>query len=194
MLQPDLLAHSGRFSLIALGSNVTSRHGDTATTVARAIEALAPLGLVAASRLFRTAAYPPGAGPDYVNAAAVLRTDLAPEALLARLHAIEADFDRARTARWASRTLDLDLIAMGALVRPDAETLRAWIELGPEAQQSATPGELILPHPRLADRAFVLVPLAEVAPDWRHPLTGLSVSEMLAARPAAERAEVVALG
>lgn len=92
------------------------------------------------------------------------------------------------------RTLDLDLIALGDAVLPDAATQAQWRGLDPEAQRRLAPDRLILPHPRLQDRSFVLVPLADVAPDWRHPVLGLTVREMLAARPVAERSEVVPLG
>ena len=144
---------------------------------------VAALGPVAArSRLWRSPAWPPG-GPPYVNAALLLRTGLPPEALLARLHAIEAAFGRERRGRWAARTLDLDLLAVGPLVLPDPGTQARWRDLDPERQGREAPGELVLPHPRLQDRAFVLVPLGEVAPGWRHPLLGLTAAEMLARLP-----------
>ena len=85
------------------------------------------------------------------------------------------------------RTLDLDLLAWGDSVLPDSATQDSWRALPPEAQVRAVPDGLILPHPRLQDRAFVLVPLADVAPDWVHPRTGLTVRQMLAALPAADR-------
>lgn len=181
--------------LIALGANLPSRIGPPQVTLRRALAALAAEGAVGlrASRFFATPCFPAGAGPDYVNAAASLRFDGSAEALLARLHAVEAGFGRARQERWGQRTLDLDLIAAGGRVLPDLVTFRHWHALAPEDQMRRAPARLILPHPRLQDRAFVLVPLADVAPDWRHPVLGRTVREMLAALPREDVAAVVPL-
>ena len=158
---------------------------------------LADLGLPVAtqSRLYRTPCFPRGAGPDYVNAAAGLtrRHDMTGEEVLAILHRVERAHGRARARRWAGRTLDLDLLALGGSVLPDAQTQAHWRNLPFRDQLRLAPDGLVLPHPRLQDRAFVLVPLAEVAPDWVHPLTGLSVMQMLALRPADEVATVTPL-
>ena len=178
--------------LVALGSNVTSRHGDPVATVEAAIRVLARDGrrLVARSRLYRTPFVPAGGGADVINAAVLLDTTLAPEALLAELHRIEAAFERSREVRWGSRTLDLDLLAVGQRIRPDRSTFLRWQEMTPSEQSSVAPDRLILPHPRLQDRAFALVPAADVAPEWRHPVLGRSIAEMLAALPPEDVAAV----
>lgn len=181
--------------LIALGGNLEGVAGPPEAAIRAAIgeigREIAPVA--AESRLYRTPCFPAGAGPDYVNAAIRLEGGGAPGEILAALHRIEARHGRARVQRWGMRTLDLDLIAVGELVLPDAAEQGAWRALAPDLQRMRAPDELILPHPRVQDRAFVLVPLADVAADWVHPLLGLSVAEMCAALPEAERAEVRAL-
>jgi 2-amino-4-hydroxy-6-hydroxymethyldihydropteridine diphosphokinase len=118
--------------------------------------------LAARSRLYRSIAWPDPADPEFINAAARIETDLPPAALLARLHAVEAEFGRVRRQVNAPRPLDLDIVDYDGLVSAPGETP-------------------ILPHPRLADRAFVLLPLFDIAPDWRHPATGTAIADLIAA-------------
>jgi len=181
--------------LIALGANLQSEAGGPASALHFALSRLPEMGhpIRSVSRFFRTPCFPAGAGPDYVNAAALLETGASPRALLDDLHAIEAERGRERVQRWGMRTLDLDLLAAGGAVLPDLGTFERWRDLDPALQRAAAPDQIVLPHPRLQDRAFVLVPLAEVAPAWRHPVSDLTVTEMLAALDPAEVAAVVPL-
>lgn len=182
-------------ALIALGSNLDGDAGPPYAMLRQAVTEIGnSIGVIAAqSRIWQTPCFPPGSGPDYANAALCVSTTLAPAEILQRLHAIEAAHGRARDARWGSRTLDLDLLALGELILPDRATHDYWRDLPAVQQQMRAPDQLILPHPRLQDRAFVLVPLAEVAPDWVHPILHRSVRQMLADLPAADRAGIIAL-
>ncbi len=182
-------------AVIALGGNLSLRELEPKVTLKRGIDAILRHGVVirTVSRFFETPCFPPGAGPDYVNAAALIETDKTPEELLQVLHAVEHEFGRERVQRWGMRTLDLDLVCYGDRVLPDRSVYDRWLALPPEAQTQQTPDQLILPHPRLQDRAFVLVPMADVAPDWRHPVLGRTVTEMLAELPAEDIAAVTPL-
>lgn len=184
------------FVLICLGSNDFSKFGDLTQTVQKAMLLIGELSTIPARRsgLYRTPAFPPGAGPDFVNAAVAIWTVLSPEVLLGRLHEIEALAGRERRKRWGQRTLDLDLVAVDDIVCPDRKVFDYWQSLDASAQQIQAPDCLILPHPRMQDRSFVLVPLAEIAPDWVHPVFGKTIDQMLEGRPAAERATVVPMG
>jgi 2-amino-4-hydroxy-6-hydroxymethyldihydropteridine diphosphokinase len=184
-------------ALVAFGGNLQSGDLPPEATIRKALLAFPEFGITVqrVSTLYSTPCFPTGAGPDYVNAAAVLtlRHIHEAEGVLAILHKIEARFGRKRDQRWGMRTLDIDLLALGESVVPDLATFTRWRDL-PSAQQiNETPDQLILPHPRMQDRAFVLVPLADVAPDWVHPVSGKTVSQMLAELPVSDRAAVVAL-
>ncbi len=151
--------------LIGIGANLDHpRYGSPRQTCEAALAYLdgRDVRVRARSRWYRSAPVPPSDQPWFVNGVAGLETDLEPGALLALLHRAEAHFGRERRVRNEARLLDLDLLAYGARV--------------------SAPGERpVLPHPRLVERAFVLLPLADLAPDWRHPVSGLSVAEMVAA-------------
>ena len=181
--------------LVALGSNLFSEVGSSAETLQHAVANTERYNckLINISRFFSSPAFPAGNGPDYVNAAFEVAGPADPEEMLAILHKIESVYGRTRDVRWGQRTLDMDLIAAEERVIPDLETHARWRGLSLEQQMSETPDELLLPHPRLQDRAFVLVPLVDIAPDWRHPILGLSVLEMRDALPPAVLEELVPL-
>ena len=183
-------------TLISLGSNEKSGLRDAASIVLKSSHELSDRLKchIDVSKLYHTPAFPTGSGPDFVNAACSQICDQPQGEILTALHEIEQDAGRVRTIRWGSRTLDLDLLAVGDLVRPDRKIWQYWHDLTLDAQMRETPDQLILPHPRLHQRSFVLVPLADVAPDWVHPVLGQSVTAMRDALPEADIASVVSLG
>ncbi len=181
----DTVGKMNKNSILALGGNLPSLRGEPRVTLSAALQRLNtfPLRLVAVSRFYLTPCFPVGAGPDYVNAAAVVSADLTPRDLLTHLHEIEAEFGRERDTRWGMRTLDIDLVAQEDLVLPDAATQQEWRDLPMQEQVRSTPDQLILPHPRLQDRAFVLGPLMDIVPHWKHPLLGKTVADFHAELP-----------
>ncbi len=174
--------------LLALGANLPSVWGKPAETLSQAIVHLSErVGVTArSSRFFATPAYPLGSGPEFVNAVWALDADVSPRHLLDICHRIEADARRARDTRWGPRTLDIDVIACGDLILPNLEQHNFWRTLPLGEQIKSSPVDMIVPHPRLQDRPFVLVPMMDVAPDWRHPVLGLTTAQMLEQLPASE--------
>lgn len=171
---------------------MTSQLSEPAQLLAEAVLALRDAGFSVSkvSRFFTTPCFPAGAGPDYVNAAVELRSSLAAKPALQLLHQIEHRFGRERKERWGARTLDLDLLAMGALVHPSAQVFAHWYQMDPALQAKSVPDEMIIPHPRIQDRGFVLVPLADIAPDWKHPVLNKTVREMLADLPHSDVSDI----
>ncbi|MBD2295228.1 2-amino-4-hydroxy-6-hydroxymethyldihydropteridine diphosphokinase [Anabaena sphaerica FACHB-251] len=144
-------------SAIALGSNM----GDPQGILAASLETLAQtpgIILEAKSSWYRTKAIGPPQ-PDYLNGCAILQVEMLPQTLLATLLAIEQKFGRVRQEHWGPRTLDLDLLLYDGLILNDPN--------------------LQIPHPRMYERAFVLVPLAEIAPDWIEPVSGRIIQHLL---------------
>ena len=151
--------------IVALGSNLKDGYLSCSALLDAALGRFPAVGITAVRRssCWRSAAWPDPALPDYVNAVSLVETALAPHALLAALIALEAAFGRRRGQPNAPRTLDLDLIAFGRL--------------------AVNEPSLILPHPRCQDRRFVMGPLAEIAPAWRHPITQQTATDLAARAP-----------
>jgi len=157
--------------LVGLGGNLPSRLGPPQATLRGGLAALAAAGVAVAacSPFYSTAPVPASAQPRFVNAVARLETALAPAELLALLLRLETALGRVRGERWSARTLDLDLLAYGRMC-------------GDWPAAAGRPA-LTLPHPRMHERAFVLRPLADLLPAWRHPLLALTAAELLARLP-----------
>lgn len=158
---------------MALGSNLTGEFASSEALLEAALARFPQAGLpvLARSGWWSSAAWPDPMGPEYRNGVALVEANGGPEAVLAELFSIETQFARERRARNAARTLDLDLIAYG--------------------RQVIDAPALTLPHPRAHERLFVMGPLAEIAPGWRHPVLGKTAAELartasvgLDARPA----------
>jgi 2-amino-4-hydroxy-6-hydroxymethyldihydropteridine diphosphokinase len=152
--------------LVGLGSNIHGPWGGPKETVLRALEELNkfPLRVKRASSLIITKPFGVLNQPDFVNAVAEVETALSPESLMAKLHLIERAAGRRRRKRWGPRSLDLDLLDYHGLKRKGAST---------------TLKPLRLPHPGVPQRSFVLKPIAEIAPRWRHPTGHLTAACML---------------
>lgn len=163
----------GRTIFIGAGANVAHpNYGSPRETL---VAALLELGrrdveVLRHSSWYRTAPVPVSDQPWYVNIVAEVATKLSADDLLQNLHAIEDLFGRVRTVPNAPRLIDLDLLDYRGEIAPP------------------TAGKATLPHPRMADRAFVLRPLFDLAPDWQHPISGLPIKDLLAALPAEQEA------
>jgi 2-amino-4-hydroxy-6-hydroxymethyldihydropteridine diphosphokinase len=156
--------------LIGIGSNMPGSWGTPEETVVRVPPELdrGPVRVTRVSSPVRTTPFGVTDQPAFTNAALAIETDLAPWALLLHLQALERRAGRHREIRWGPRTLDLDILDYRGLVLEE-------------------PSGLILPHPGIAERPFVLIPVIQIAPEWRHPVTGLTAAEMLArVAPSAE--------
>jgi 2-amino-4-hydroxy-6-hydroxymethyldihydropteridine diphosphokinase len=165
--------------LLGLGANAPGRWGGPRTSLARAIEQLALAGVqvIRSSRLYSTAAHGPGLQDRYLNGVVLATTPLPPAALIRLVKRIERQAGRRLGRKWGPRPLDIDLLDCGG----------RRIGWPPRRRER---GDLILPHPEMHARAFVLVPLNDVAPHWRHPALGLGARALLARLVPARVAEV----
>lgn len=172
-------------AFISLGSNLFDDNFSSSEIIANALgEFLTEhLEILCTSKIYSSPAYPAGIGPDFTNAVVSVSTNLPPGEILAGLHRIEGKFGRTRQNRWEPRLLDLDLIAVDGQVLPDENTLKYWMDMDLDAQKTTFPEMLLLPHPRIQDRAFVLKPLCDIAPEWVHPVLGRTAKQLLSQLP-----------
>ncbi|MCK5295769.1 MAG: 2-amino-4-hydroxy-6-hydroxymethyldihydropteridine diphosphokinase [Alphaproteobacteria bacterium] len=147
---------------IGVGSNLSSSFGSPRETCKAALKALETKGchIVRVSKWYKTEPVPVSDDPWYVNCAIEIDTKLEPAKLLETLHQVEAEFDRKRGKKNAPRTIDLDILAYNDVVMD---------------------GAINLPHCRMHKRLFVLKPLKDIAPNWHHPISGLSIDKLLSA-------------
>ncbi len=174
---PLKLNHVSVMIIIALGSNLRFGNKEPENIILKAIEAIDRLyPCPVRSSLYQSPAWPDPNDPPFINAVIASHETGDPYEILESLHGVEAAFGRQRSVRNAPRTLDLDLLAVDQLViSPDITNSEKQKVTG---KQRADGRDLSLPHPALQDRDFVLVPLAECLPDWRHPVTGFTALKM----------------
>jgi 2-amino-4-hydroxy-6-hydroxymethyldihydropteridine diphosphokinase len=170
-------------AFVAFGGNVVSSVGTPKETILAALRELEcdSLEVLKISNFYSTPAFPFGSGPDFVNAVASIQTDKNAEELLMKFHKVESIFDRTRFYRWAPRPIDIDLLAFEDRIHPSKSEFLKWSNLTITEQIARVPTQLILPHPRIQDRAFVLIPFVDVSKNWVHPVFKKSLNQMLGA-------------
>ena len=178
--------------LIALGSNIGLGKVLPLELIKRAIVDLvkSDISLISISRFYETPAYPEGSGPNFINCAIKTKANYSSKELMQRLHQIEEKFERQRVFRWSARTLDLDLLAARGQVLPSRKIFQRWFGLPFTEQKKKIPSELILPHPRIQDRAFVLLPLLDIEPNWTHPILNKTVVQLYEELPQQEKKNI----
>ena len=152
---------------------------------------LQKLKIIQKSRLYSSVAFPNADEPSYVNGCLEIEAECRAYDVLTCLKKIELKMGRLDNTRWGSRVCDLDLLTFSDSIFPEKKIFDYWYKMSLEMQIKRKPGNLLLPHPRIQDRAFVLRPLMEVGADWVHPVLKLSVREMFAALSKKERDAVI---
>lgn len=170
---------------LGLGANLPFAGRPPLETLKAAIAELSKGALeqVLVSGFYATTPVPYTDQPDFVNCVVSAKTGMSASDLLTFCQKVEGMFGRTRDSRWQARTLDIDILAMSELVMPSHSE---WPQLMEEGRNGTVAAPLIIPHPRLHERAFALVPFADVGATWRHPLMQTSIGEMMDALPQSE--------
>jgi 2-amino-4-hydroxy-6-hydroxymethyldihydropteridine diphosphokinase len=165
---------SGFLVVLGLGSNLPSKWGTSQETIERAIAELQHRGVTIdkVASIIETEPIGPPGQPRYSNTVALAHVSISPFALLKLLKRLEVEGGREHGDRWGPRTIDIDIISYDDLVM-------GW----DKAHNHLEPSILVLPHPEMHNRRFVLEPLVEMAPGWRHPVLGKTARELLEALP-----------
>lgn len=155
-----------------------SQHGSPLATIQQSIHLIQNRGVEvdAISPFFETEPVPASGQPNFINAVIAATTVHECEILLRLIKDLEVELGRQPAERWSARTIDIDMLAYGEDVFPD---IHAWTAVVNDPDPAAILEEPVVPHPRLHKRAFVLAPLNELLPQWRHPVLGQSVEEMM---------------
>lgn len=175
---------------LSLGSNLPHDGMQPAEVLEAAIIALKGAGFDAlkSSDFYQTEPVPKSDQPDFVNCVVTGKTDHTAHEVLDICQSVEKSFGRDRTTRWGARTLDIDIIDYGHRVYPSADM---WHTVADNARAETRMPELVLPHPFMHKRAFVLQPLCDLAPDWQHPVYQRTAVDLLSEQSADDRAGVV---
>jgi 2-amino-4-hydroxy-6-hydroxymethyldihydropteridine diphosphokinase len=166
---------------IALGSNLETQNLSRLEIINRAMGYLSQnnIILVKVSSFWESGSYPDRTQPDFINAVVEVHSELNPYQVLLELKNIEKKMGRKKKNRWGNRVLDLDIIGSGSIILPNKFEFNKWLKMPLHKQIKIQPDELILPHPRIQDRLFVLKPLDEVDPNWTHPVLNKTSLELI---------------
>ena len=179
---------------VAFGANLPGPFGSPEASLRYAMDRLFDAGAetIHGGAIYCCPAFPPGSGPDFVNSVVSVTVREA-DPFIESLFEIESEFNRAAeraAGRWKPRSIDVDIISVGQEIRPSLEEHNR-IRARPQIDRTTGTEGVILPHPSMHERAFVLVPLADFAPDWRHPILGKTAAALVAELPNEDRAAVV---
>lgn len=179
--------------LIAFGANIPGPFGSPSETLKLALEEFQFENLLIQkkSEIYTSLAFPDPEKPKYLNGCVRISVNCNASDVLDRLKRIETKMGRQQSSRWDSRICDLDLLSFDDKVSPSRKTFDYWYKMPLRDQILEKPTELLLPHPRIQDRAFVLKPLLQVAAGWTHPVFNLTVRQMLNFLPKEERYSIL---
>ena len=167
--------------LIALGSNLEKQNLSRLETINTALGFFSQFNiiLIKVSSFWESRSYPDKSQPNFINAVTEVHSELNPYQILHELKNIEKKMGRKNKTRWENRVLDLDILCAGSIILPNINVFNEWMKMPLQKQTEKQPNELILPHPRIQDRLFVLKPLNEIDPDWIHPILNKTTLELI---------------